>query len=773
MNKLLALFLLMSFPLFALETVKLKPIIDKYCIDCHGPEKQKGKLRLDDLTDLNAKTWFDVYEQINEGEMPPEDETQLPAADKKFVIQSVLDHLKTHQEKSETALRRLNKREYSNSIRDLLGLYDVYDPGERIFADEVSHGFDTEAKSLVISDYQLLQYISSASKSLSHAVKNHSPTAPEVKLINLRPGKLSPKGRDQGPVDKNTYITRSRTQVNGGNSTHIKIPGYYKIKFTASGVDRFYYKVHMAPNKEKFKVALGVKAGNDNSTTNDGTLLKIFELEDDKEKTFEHTIWINEGYFPYLQATNVGSKPITQLRSAIRKKKVPKGTTEKNHRLPGVKITQFKIEGPFYKEWPIPSYKQTFNTVKALNIEDESVRTSTIKKFLFKAFRGQSTQEDLELYTDYLNSVQEKEQNWQLSIQKTMAAILSSPKFLYQIENDGELSSLPLASRISYMLWSTTPDKELLELGVNGKLKDSEIYQQQISRLLNDSRSEQFLNSFTSQWLKLDALGTMRPDTKDRRFKVYSPKIEEDLRQETKLYFQYVFKNNLSIKEFINSDYTFLNKDLAKYYGIPYSGNGSFVKTAVPKGSLRGGILGHASILTLTSNGVETSPIERGVWVLEYFLGTPPPPAPAEVPAITPDTTGAVTVRQLLQQHRSDPSCAGCHKKMDPIGLALESFDPIGRIRTRYENKTKVETDSVYKGEAFENVDGLKQALLKNTESFARSLIIKIAEYGKGRKLSFKDHTTVEKLLKKAAKNDYAFKDLFLSVVTSDLIKHR
>ena len=773
MNRLLLLLFIVTLPSFALETVKLKPIIDKYCVDCHGPEKQKGKFRIDDLTELDAKAWFDIYDQINEGEMPPEDETQLPAEDKKFIVENVLEHLKSYEEKSKTAMRRLNKREYSNSIRDLLGLYDVYDPGERVIKDEVTHGFDTEAKSLVISDYQLLQYISSATKSIGHAVKSHSPKAPDARLMTVKAGKLSPKGRDQGPVGKNAYITRGHAQVNGGKGGTITTPGFYKIKFTASGVDRFFYKVPMQPVKDKFTIAIGVKASNEKSTTNLGANLKAFVLEDNEPKTFEHTIWINEGYFPYLQATNVSKKGITQIRSAVRRKMLPKDTSLKKLRIPGVKITSFSIEGPFYKEWPIPSYKQTFDTETALDINDEKVRLRIISEFIDKAFRGQNTEEDLSLYLNYLNSVYTQEQDWHLSIKKTMAAILSSAKFLYLVENEGELNALPLASRLSYLFWSTTPDKELLALGKSGDLKESSVYEQQIKRLLNDSRSDQFLNSFVSQWLQLDVLGTMRPDTKDKRFKMYKPNIENDLRLETKLFFQHVFKNNLSVKEFLNSDFTFLNKELAKYYGIPYEGDGSFTKTAVPTGSLRGGILGHASVLTLTSNGVETSPIERGIWVLEYFLGTPPPPAPAEVPAITPDTTGAVTVRQLMDKHRTDPACASCHKKMDPIGLALESFDPIGRLRTKYDTKNRVETDDVFKGEAFKNVDGLKQILLKNTDSFARSLIIKIAEYGKGRKLSFKDYVIVEKLLKQSVKNNYAFKDLFLSVVKSDLIKHR
>ena len=433
MNRILLILFIVTIPSYALETVKLKPIIDKFCVDCHGPKKQKGKLRLDDLTELDAKAWFDIYDQTNEGEMPPEDEAQLPSEDKTFMVANVLEHLKSYEEKSKTAMRRLNKREYSNSIRDLLGLYDVYDPGERVIKDEVTHGFDTEAKSLVISDYQLLQYISSATKSIGHAVKSHSAKAPDAQLITVKATKLSPKGRDQGPKGKNSYITRGHAQVNGGKGATIKTPGYYKVKFTAFGVDRLYYKVPMQPVKDKFKIAIGVRASNEKSTTNLGTNLISFELEDNKPKTFEHTIWINEGYFPYLQATNVSKKAITQVRSAVRRKTIPKDVSLKKLRTPGIEITAFSVEGPFYKEWPIPSYKKTFDTSTALDINDENVRKALLKKFLHKAFRAQNTEEDINLYLKYMNSVQEKEQNWKLSIQKNMAAILYSPKFIFLI----------------------------------------------------------------------------------------------------------------------------------------------------------------------------------------------------------------------------------------------------------------------------------------------------------------------------------------------------
>ena len=495
-------------PLSALDTVKLKPIFDKHCVECHGPDKQKGKFRIDDITELDTKAWFDIYEQIKKGEMPPEDETPLEVNNETYVTESILDHLDSYKGKSKSAFRRLNKREYSNSVRDLLGLYDVYNPGERVSAEDISHGFDTEAKSLVISDYQLLQYMSSAMKSLSHAIKSHSPETPQGKVKNLKMSKLLPRGRDQGPTKDNAYITRSQRKITTADVAVVSVPGYYKIKFTASGVDRFFYKIPMKPVKDKFTVGLGVKALNDTSTTNKGILLKSFELEDNELKEFEQTIWINEGFYPYLKATNVHSKGVVQIRSAVRKKILFEKDLPKKLRTPGVKITSFSIEGPFYKEWPVPSYKQTFDTEGVLDITKEEVRKAMLDKFLSKAFRGFNTKDDLDRYIDFMNLEYAREKEWSSSIKNTMAAILSSIKFLYLSENDGELKALPLAGRLSYFFWSTTPDKELLSLAKSGKLKEESIYKEQVSRLLNDSRSDRFLNSFVTQWLKLDILGT-------------------------------------------------------------------------------------------------------------------------------------------------------------------------------------------------------------------------------------------------------------------------
>ena len=244
-----------------------------------------------------------------------------------------------------------------------------------------------------------------------------------------------------------------------------------------------------------------------------------------------------------------------------------------------------------------------------------------------------------------------------------------------------------------------------------------------------------------------------------------------------------MFQENRSVEDFIDSDYTFLNSKLAGLYQVPFKARGNadkgqtnkgqLVFTKLPRSSRRGGILGHASILTLTSNGVETSPVERGVWVLEHFMGTPPPAPPEEVPALVPDQNGAQSVRQLLEKHRNDTACMKCHRRIDPIGFALESYDPIGRFRAKYSKRQKVSTEGRFNGQKFDNVTGLKQILSKDVRPFARNLIVRIAEYAKGRKLVAADYPTVEAILTATEKKNFRLKDIVYQIATSDLMTRK
>ncbi len=293
--------------------------------------------------------------------------------------------------------------------------------------------------------------------------------------------------------------------------------------------------------------------------------------------------------------------------------------------------------------------------------------------------------------------------------------------------------------------------------------------------MLADPRADRFSDSFADQWLALDTLGSMPPDIKSREFKVYHrDKLESAMREETHQYFRHVLRENRSVRDFIDSDYSFINAGLAALYEIPFTGGkDEFQRVSLPPDAHRGGLMGHASVLTLSANGVDTSPVERGIWVLKHLLGTPPPPAPKEVPALVPDLNGAKTVRDLLEKHRSDSACMECHRMIDPAGFALEAFDPIGRFRTMYSAKQAVSTEGEYRGQPFDDVAGLRKLMLGQLRPFARSLTVRIAEYAKGRKLEAPDLATVEAITAAASKNDFRLNDMISAIATSELMTKR
>lgn len=354
---------------------------------------------------------------------------------------------------------------------------------------------------------------------------------------------------------------------------------------------------------------------------------------------------------------------------------------------------------------------------------------------------------------------------------------MASPDFLYIREEPGRLDSTALANRLSYFFWSTMPDEELFRLAESDAFdqRGNSALDKQVERMLKDPRSNQFYTSFADQWLALDELGTMPPDAKGPYRAYYNQNLEGAMLEETRLYFRHVVEENRGVRDFLDSNYSFVNQPLAKQYGLPFKGKGgkAFRKVTFSPNAKRGGLLGHASILTLTSNGVETSPIERGVWVLAELMGTPPPPPPKAVPALTPDLNGAETIRDMLVKHRSDPACFKCHQRMDPLGFALEAYDPIGGLRSKYSRTQRVSTHGNYLGNNFADITGLKQILTSDLRPFARNLIIRLAEYAKGRELIAADMATVDSLVDRAAENNYRFRDMIVELATSDLMTNR
>lgn len=763
------------------EPASTTSLLKKYCIRCHNADTHESDVRLDQLAQDDVELFGRIYEQISSRQMPPDDEPRPTGEERKRLAGHFLGLARQSSVSNTAGLRRLNKREYSNTVRDLLGLHGgLFDPGKFIYQDEVSDGFDTNAESLVTSNELLLEYLQAAQSSLRQALFTLEPDAPRPRVINVSTAKMTGGTRRYETKSRDAYVFRiGQAKIHDGGPTRLMtIPGRYRITVTASAIDRQHYPVRFVPVNAPPVLGIG-SAGNHAGVSELDRREERFPLKYGEEQTFQVERWIDRGFYPYLQFANGPGKPITQIRSALRRKKIKPADARGSFRGPGIRVTQFKIEGPFFDDWPPESVRTTIGSSTIPNLEDSKARLFVLGRFATRAFRRRVTRDEMSLWVEYLNSRYAAKEDWREAIIETMSAMMASPDFLYLPEEEGELNDFQLACRVSYFFWSTMPDSTLFSLASSGRLKEPQILRQQVARLLDDPRSRQFSDSFASQWLSLDTLGTMPPDNRKKEFRLYNRALETAMLAETRQYFRHVLQENRSVRDFIDSDYTFLNGRLADLYGVPFDGDkagadgGGLVLTSLPEQSKRGGILGHASVLTLTSNGVETSPVTRGVWVLDHFLGTPPPPPPKEVPALVPDLNGAQTVRQMLEKHRSDPACMKCHQRMDPLGFALEAFDPVGRFRTKYSQRQKVSTSGRFKGENFGDINGLKRILASDVRPFARNLIVRIAEYAKGRKLVASDYPAVEGILNESEKTGFALKSIVTAIATSDLMTHR
>ena len=771
-------FLVVTSDAHAQESAKTQGLLKQHCYQCHGADEAEGGVRLDQFATDDFDLFERIYEQLSSEQMPPGDEAQPTGKERKQLADHFLSLAQESSVPETAALRRLNKREYSNTVRDLLGLEEgIFDPAKFIYEDEVE-GFDTEAAALVTSNELLLEYLKAADFSLQQALFSLDPKQPSPEIINVGTRKMTGATGRFETRSRDAYIFRiGRNKIYDRSANRlIDRPGRYRITVTASAIDKNRYPITIAPGDKAPILAIGVMSGDRLAVSEVDQYEESFTLQYNKEQTFQIERQIDKGFHPYLTFVNGPRNPMVVIRAGLRRKAITKEDVAGRYVGPGIRVTQFKIEGPFYDSWPPKSVRTTLDSDSIPDFDDAKARLFLLGRFAKRAFRRKVSREEMDLWVEYLESRRVASGTWEDAIIETMTAMMASPDFLYLRDDEGELDAWQLANRLSYLCWSTMPDDELFSLAASGELTDPEVLRQQVKRLLGDERSRRFSDSFASQWLALETLGTMPPDKK--LFPQYNSALESAMRSETLQFFRYVFQENRSIEDFIDSDYTFLNNKLAELYGVPFKAGdkadkGKIVLAKLPRNSGRGGILGHASILALTSNGVETSPVERGVWVLEHFMGTPPPPPPEEVPALVPDQNGAQTVRQLLEKHRSDTACMTCHRRIDPLGFALESYDPIGRFRTKYSKRQKVSTEGRFNGQPFDDVGGLKQILARDVRPFARNLIVRIAEYAKGRKLVAADYPTVEAILASTEKNNFRLQDMIYQIATSDLMTRK
>jgi len=807
--------------------------VAEYCVGCHGEEKQKGDRRLDGLTgDFsdhgNLLLIEEMLDMLNLGDMPPqEDDVKQPGlAESRQIVDWLTETLTVATETQipdSTVMRRLNRDEYDNTLRDLLGVHaESFDVTADFPRDVVVDGFDNIGESLVLSDFQLRRYLEVAETYLDKAIRfgSNQPESHKIRFTAKDFGGVLPKERTRAPVTWRVNFQGKYLDIGHGEPVerHPNYPiafakkgvpedGYYQIVVRAEAINRLDHPYTSADFKIDFSepMKMGLVIAPEarllaKSAYKGRRDVAVFELADEVPDDYVATVWLEKGSTPFVHWINgVSSKPtITRVAAKyhpevvrtqdylleeglVAAKNLDNKTIGEVYEGPRLRLHSMEIIGPSYDSWPQRSHRMIFGE------ETEVARVDidrTLMEFGHRAFRRPQTQEDVQHYADFVRQQQALGKSPEAALKLGLAAMLSSPKFLYLDEGDEsverELDAYQLASRLSYFLWSSMPDETLFRLADTEELNQPEVLKEQVDRMLQDQKAEAFVERFTDGWLRLNTLGSMLPDEKEFE-NYYAQRLEQAMRVETREYFANLLEHNGAIEDFLDSDYTFVNGPLAKHYGLKDIHGEAFRRVRLPADSPRGGLLGQASVLTVTANGVETSPVVRGVWVLENILGTPPSPPPPDVQPLEPDTRGATTIREQLVMHREVQACADCHAKIDPLGFALEFFDPIGGYRENYpgpgagRNRKRGQpidgAGELPSGETFADATGLKRVLLERKDRFAQTLTEKLMVYATGREMTFRDRREITAIA--TSDSPLGLRDLVTAVVGSETFRNR
>ena len=765
----------------------VRPILQKKCFGCHNEKKQKGKIRLDNLSpDLindirSAETWHDVRGVINLGEMPPDDEEDLTTEERKIVLDwlnpTIENAFKTRQSKGgEVVLRRLTRGQYDNTLRDLLGL-DI-DHARDIPEDPPStDGFHNNGSSLQMTGEQLEHYIQSARLSLDSAIV----TTEQPETFHHTFEKFSKVRMDGGVLAANRLGPQSR------------FVGHIKKDYPEIGPFEVRVKAHADLPETKgpiprMRVIVGYRPD---------TLLQeetLAEIDITKEGSQEYIFTGRIENFP-LPVRGQGKYPgllinvenVTDEDKPVKteKKKDAKGKN-KNVRVedpdyPYLVIESVEFKGPIYETWPPKHHQAILLDSKEKHPGNEEAQVQQIfQNFLPKAWRKEVSNEEVKKFVKFFARIRPDFPTYEEALKETLVMTLVSPEFLFLTEpgtdKNRKLTPYEVASRLSYFLWNTMPDKILFDLAKSKEILKSEVLAKQVYRMVADPRSWEFIETFTSQWLHIDAIDRIEVDES-----VYSKQpqnLKENFRKETLHFFSTILKENLSAENFIHSDFQLLNRDLAKHYKQKELFGGEFRK--VKKADQRGGLLTQGSFLLGHSTGIDSHIIKRAVFIRKNLLGNPPAPPPPNVPELdtaNPDFA-KLPIQEQLKIHMEDPACAECHRGIDPWGFPLEAFGATGQIRTsiprRLDKKRKLNLEVITSttlpdGTRLNDLEDLKNYLLtKRKDQFAKALTSKLLAYALGRSLEFTDEPLLGTLTNKGVENGLLLRSLVTSIVQSE-----
>lgn len=820
------------------------PFLKTHCERCHGTDKQEADFRVDEqllnkfLDRSVTEKWSEVLNRLNAGDMPPRGERRPPASEVRRVVEWI-EHERLRAEKARNdhavVLRRMNRQEYNNTIRDLMGVrLDLVDDFPE---DPPAGGFDNNGRALTISPLHLELYLKSAQKILDRAIVDPSRPPQTIKWhFEVEDGM---PGSDRRRVHLDDQLNRNirlecgpRPAQDGmiklrfhGEAARVQyfyppLPGEYVIRIRAAGVtpseevirregpvvdirhrQQDWHKNNLdAAERQKRQEsydkwsAPGVRQHYETDRTyrygpprvrivgyfeSQRPVLDAYDVMApvDAPETYESRVLLTteKSSLEFTNPYRVPYAPHYNPHYIVQRDDFPR---------PELLMDWIEIEGPVYDDWPPSSHQRIFIDSPNKGRDESAYARDVLSAFMRRAWRRPLRDGELEPQVALFQQVRSSKTSFEEAIKVPLLTVLASPHFLYlvepesssndtgqQVDHDSRrrLSDHEVASRLSYFLWSSTPDDELLRLAASSELSDQSTRLAQVDRMLADPRSATLVSNFAGQWLELRKIGSNPPDVPR-----YDEHLEASMRGETEAFFEHILRNDRSVLEFLSSDYITINERLARFYDIPGVKGDHFRPVPVSSDRHRGGLLGQASILSITSNGTRTSPVWRGVWVLNNLLGSPPPPPPPNAGDIPPveQNNQPVTLRQRLQLHREQPQCARCHNRIDPLGFALENFDHSGGWRdqegTRRDSPVIDASAQLPDGTQFEGVDGLRRELMNRQDQFLHCLAGKLYTYALGREPGYADEPVIADAVATMKSHDLTLRSLIRHIVTSD-----
>jgi hypothetical protein len=754
------------------------PFLVKNCYACHGNGKTRGDLALDkfksdDTVQRDRKLWENVLHMVRSGEMPPKEKPRPAAADVEAFLRS-LDTLLANMDCSGTrnvgrvTLHRLNKSEYNNTIRDLVGV--TFRPADDFPNDDVGYGFDNIGDVLSVSPLLLERYLAAADSILEQAIvsteipKPSKIRLPELKIVfgagEDRRGTVTiTRGTVTGEsyLDEGDYIIRATVHGEQLGKDPVKAAlrlgrkdlQQFEVKATASEPMVLEFKTRLPKGTSR----LGVNFLNPYSE----------DLPVDKKAT--------DSKAETKQSTPEQSKGGKGAQGKAGESK--SAPTKKERKLV---VRRIEAEGPFNPPPPVISDVQRRLLAHKQGLSQREAAREIVSRFARLAFRRPVPPDEVERILKVYDRAEQEGEKFESRMRLALARILVSPFFLFRVELDPagatagssyRINEFELASRLSYFFWSSMPDDELFRLAAASQLRAN--LKAQTRRMLQDPKSAAFFQNFPGQWLTLRGLVNAAPDPK--LFPKFDSELRDSMARETELFFETIVREDRSIGDLLDADFSFVNEKLARHYGIEGVKGKEFRRVKLPAN--RGGLLTQASILTLTSNSTRTAPVKRGKFVLDQILNTPPPPPPPDIPPLS--ETGEIkgTLRKMMEQHRANAVCSSCHQRMDPIGFAFENYDAVGAWRDKDGEFPVDASGTLPNGQNFKGPGELKSIFKEKKELFARCLSEKLLTYALGRGLEYYDKCAVDTILKAMAQNHYKFSTLIDEVVESEPFQMR